>query len=324
MRAVALACTMAAFATPSGCQSANAGRSQFWGFAAPWDPASDASIRQHGTQLDAVVSGWIGLDSVSGKPLLPSPFADTLRPPGTMRMAIVTSWHNDRFHRRSILALARDRHALARTAAEIAAHARDLGYAGLVLDFETLERDDLEAQVAVMRAITDSARAHGVRVVAAAIPALDTLAYPTRPLLRVVDFVIPMLYDQHWAGSQPGPLAAPDWVRSALAMRVAEAGASRIVAGFPTYGYRWRRGLPTEDMGYAEAQRIAASTRTPLRRDAATGTLRATGADWEMWVTDAVLLRRLVADARALGVTRFAFWRLGREDDAIWRTLVRR
>jgi spore germination protein YaaH len=311
---------------PSACRAQprnQPARAEFWGFAAPWDPQSDASIRAHGNKLDAVVSGWIGLDSVSGRPLLPSPFADTLRPAGAMRMALVTSWHGERFHARSIRQLARDERELARTARAIAAHAQAMRYTGLIIDFETLEPSDLNAQLRVVKAIADSARAHGVRTIAAAVPAVDTASYPTRPLLRVVDFIVPMLYDQHWSGSDPGPLSAPSWVRSSLALRLAEAGPDRVVVGLPTYAYRWRKGLPTEDVGYVEARRIATQAGVPLRRDEPTGTLRAKTQDWEMWVTDATLLARLVRESREAGVRRFALWRMGREDPAIWDTVVR-
>lgn len=298
----------------------------FWAFTGPWDPRSDASVREHGGRLDAIVTGWIGLDSASGQPLLPSPYTDDVRPRSgaSTYMAIVTSWHRDRFHPASIRQLARDGRALARTAGAIGRHAGAMKYTGLVFDFELLERRDLDAQLRVMRAIVDSARAYGVTQFAAAIPATDSVAYPARPLLGVVDAVIPMLYDQHWLTSEPGPIAGRDWVRGALARRIAEAGADRIVAGFPAYGYRWWKEKPTEILTWADAQAIATRERTALRRDEKSGTLNARHADgWEMWVTDAVLLQDLVRDARAAGVRRFALWRLGQEDPAIWGTVVR-
>lgn len=311
-----------------GCAAqpaAKAPASHFWAFTGPWDPRSDASVREHGGLLDAIVTGWIGLDSATGRPLLPSPYNDDVRPRSgsSAYMAIVTSWHGDRFHPASIRHLARDRGALARTAGAIARHAGAMKYAGLVFDFELLEQRDLDAQLRVMGAIADSARAHGVTQFAAAVPATDSVAYPARPLLRVVDAVIPMLYDQHWLTSQPGPIAGRDWVRGALAQRIAEAGAERIVAGFPAYGYRWWKGRPTEILTWADAQAIATRERTPLQRDATSGMLNARHPDgWEMWVTDAVLLQELVRDAQAAGVRRFALWRLGQEDPAIWGTVI--
>ena len=42
-----------------------------------------------------------------------------------------------------------------------------------------------------------------------------------------------------------------------------------------------------------------------------------------MWMADAGTLRALVVIAQELGVHRFALWRLGREDPAIWGQVVK-
>jgi spore germination protein YaaH len=242
-------------------------------------------------------------------------------------MAIVTSWHGDRFHPQTIRTLATDRARLAQAAGLIARQAAAKKYRGLVLDFEALTPADTGALALVVRAITDSAHRRGVRPIAIAIPATDTAAYPARMLLGVTDLVAPMLYDQHWAGSAPGPIADPAWARQVLAMRIAEAGGpARVVAALPAYGYRWwpdgKR--PTDHISYREAQQMAAEARVPLVRDPVTRTLRAVrpGA-WELWVADADLMRTLVSDARAAGVRRFAVWRMGQEDSALWRSAFR-
>jgi len=301
-------------------------RAQFWGFAGPWDTASSNTIRNHGGKLAAAITGWITLDSATGQPLLPSPYPDTTNPrTGTPdRMAIITTWQGEGFHPEPIRRLGEDAGGLARAAGAIGRHAGEMRYAGLVLDFELLEGRDLPAFLRVARAIGDSARSHGVRIIAIAIPATDTVGYPGRTLLTVADALIPMLYDQHWSGSEPGPIAEPEWVRQALALRIAEVGPARIVAGLPTYGYRWRKGRPTESIGYIEAREMAKSDRGSLQRDPRTRFLRSRGGrDSEIWVSDAQLLAILVNQSRAVGVHRFAIWRLGQEDPEIWRSVIR-
>lgn len=301
-------------------------RVEFWGFTGPWDANSTKSLRDHGGKLRAVISGWITIDSASAQPVLPSPYPDTIRPRnGTPdRMAIVTSWHGEHFHAEPIRRLGRDPQGLAKAAGAIARHAEAMRYRGLVLDFETLEPADLPALLRVARAIGDSARAHRVRTIAMAIPATDTAAYPARALLGVIDVLVVMLYDQHWAGSDPGPIADPAWAMSSLALRVAEAGPARIVAAFPAYGYHWRKGLPTESVSFEQAQRMAIAARAPLRRDENSRFLRSrAGNGSEIWVSDAELLATLVRQSMSLGVRRFAIWRLGQEDPAVWRNVIR-
>ena len=300
-------------------------RTEYWAFTAPWDRTSAVSVARNSAKLHAIVTGWIALDSATGRPFVAAAYKDTQQlAPGTRRLAIVTSWHNDRFHVQSIRTLAARPALLGESARWIAEQAASGGYHGLVLDFEELEPRDLDAQLAVARAIRDTARARGVRLVAIAVPAGNMASYPARRLLDVADFILVMLYDQHWLGSAPGPISEPGWVARSLATRVTEAGGpERLVAGLPLYGYRWRRGAATEIVSFDDAKRIAAETGTPLRRDAASFTLRAERSpDWDMWVTDVELLRRLVRESERLGIRRFSFWRLGQEDPAMWGLLV--
>jgi len=302
-------------------------RKSFWAFTGPWDVRSDASLRANASRLDAAVTGWIALDSLTGEPLLPSAYPDTMRlPVGTpRRFGLVTSWHGQGFHATSIRRLGSDAARRARTASRIARFADSMRYTGLVLDFETLTVADVDAQLAVVRAIADSARAHGVTTIAVAMPAEPDEAYPARALTGVADFVLVMLYDQHWAGSEPGPISAPDWVTRNLSRVVSEVGASRVVAGLPLYGYHWVKGKPGVGVSYETGMRNAERDGILVRRDSGSRTLRGTSGNGNsaIWLTDATLLEELIRGAQQLGVSRFAFWRLGQEDPAIWQRLVR-
>jgi spore germination protein YaaH len=60
-------------------------------------------------------------------------------------------------------------------------------------------------------------------------------------------------------------------------------------------------------------------TNIALARDHASATLHALSPEgWEIWVSDRVLIETLIRDARQVGVTSFALWRLGLEDPAVW------
>jgi peptidoglycan-N-acetylglucosamine deacetylase len=298
-----------------------------WGFTAPWDPRSAASVRAHGAALDGVVLDWIALDSVSGLPL--ALYRDSLSPvvsPNLRRMAIVTSFVTDRFHPELIRRLAMDSLALKATAAAIADRMLRGGYRGLVIDFEGMTGPDTALTRAVVATIASVARTRGAGPVAVAMPASDTVGYPARLFASSADLLLIMLYDQHWATSPPGAIAEPAWVRRTLAMRVAESGASRMVAGLPLYGYLWRPNVAATTISYDDARRITTEAGISLDRDPATSMLhavRTVGDQWELWVGDAVLLDALQREVAALNVARVAYWRLGLEDSAVWTTVVR-
>jgi spore germination protein YaaH len=297
----------------------------YWGFTGPWDRNSNASVEVHGSSLERVITGWIALDTTSFRPVQLYPDSIGKQPLVASRaMALITTYLGSRFHPEIIRGLGDNAQVSAMTAGLIAALVDSGAYRGVVIDFEGMTSRDLDQLLTVTKAVSDSVRAHGVATVVIAVPAADTAAYPAGLLLQSADFIMPMLYDQHWATSPPGPIAAPDWVNRSLGTRVAEVGAARIVAAFPLYGYRWRRSAPAEVISYDDARRLASMTNTPLARDHASATLHALSPEgWEIWVSDRVLLETLVREARELGVTTFALWRLGLEDPAVWDIIGR-
>ncbi len=289
----------------------------YWGFAAPWDPRSAASIADHSASLSVLVSGWITLDSASFRPI--ELYADTNKSAAASRFAMVTTFQGDRFHPDVLRGLASDAKILAAAAGSIGALVDNGHYNGVVLDFEGLTSRDLDVLLASVKAVSDSSRAHGAPTIVVAVPAADTAAYPSALLLGSANFLMPMLYDEHWSGSAPGPIAEPEWALRYLGVRTAEVGATKIIAALPVYGYRWRTNAQTEIVSYADARRLSETTNTPLTRDPASGSLHAISPQgWEMWVSDHVLLDALVQQSRRIGVRNFALWRLGLEDPAIW------
>ena len=297
-----------------------AGEVDYWGFTGPWDKRSDASVEHHGKSLARIITGWIALDTTSFLPV--QLYQDSIgkEPEVAARtMALITSYHGSRFHPEIIRGLGGDAQATGVTAGAIASLMDSSRYRGVVMDFEGMTPRDLDQLLAFTRAVADSVRAHGVGTIVIAVPAGDTAAYPAALLLQSADLIMPMLYDQHWSDSPPGPIASPEWVTRNLGTRVAEVGAARIVAALPLYGYRWRTTAETEVISFDDARRLTTMTNTALARDHSSASLHARSPEgWELWVSDRELLETLVRGARQLGVRTFALWRLGLEDQAVW------
>jgi spore germination protein YaaH len=294
-----------------------------WAFVAPGDATADSSLRRNAGRLDVAVTGWIALDSLTAQPVRVAP--DTVRIPGrTRRFAMLTTVSGGAFHPEAVRRLAADAPLLRAVAAAIARALTDEGYGGLVFDFEGHAAEELPALLRVIRTIADSVRRRGIAPVAIVIPATDTARYPAIPLAGAADFLIVRLNDEHSSGSGPGPVASPQWVRRALARRVAEVGPGRLVAALPLYGFEWRTGQPGMPVSFTDARRSTSEAGVDLVRDEASMSLHGVQpAHWELWPMDATLLGALRDEAVAAGVTRIGLWRLGSEDPAVWRTLGR-
>lgn len=274
----------------------------------------------HRAALRVVVSGWVRLDSLSAMPVAAYP--DSIRDRrASLRFALVTTYQRDRFHRETIERLAADDTLRAHVAAALASWASRAGYHGLILDFEALVRDDTTAIATVIRSIVESAHRRHIRPVVVAVVPSDTAVYASRHL-TAADLLLLMLYDEHWATGVPGPIASPEWVRQGLVLRLAEVRASRVVAALPAYGYRWHATPPASVVSFNDAELQAKAVGVPLERDSASQTLHFTSPppdSSDTWVVDGELTEQLTQVAESLGVRRFALWRLGLEDPAIWR-----
>lgn len=291
-----------------------------WAFTAPWDARSDSSLLANAARLNTAVTGWIQLDSVTAAPFTAYPDGVRL-PAGVRRFALVTSWHGQRFHPETVRRLDADT-AIARTASALSGLLQRGGYRGVVLDLEGGSPQDVPLVARVIRALGDSARAHGVATIAIAVPAADTTAYPARAFIPAADLIVAMLYDEHWATSAPGPVASPDWVRRALAIRVAEVGAEHVVAALPVYGYQWRGSQPALPLSFDETRRAASQAGVDLVRDPASLSLHGVEpGEWEIWTSDATQLAALRDEVTGTGVSAIALWRLGLEDPAVWSVL---
>ena len=326
---IPLALLMACAASLPGCGAAGTAsgetpRREVWGFTAFWDTASAASVARNGPSLDAIVTTWIALDTAGGLPqTLHLDTARAGRVPAH-RLALVTSYLHPSFRPATIRRLAANPRMLSRVAGSVAATMALGGHRGAVLDFEAHTPGDLPALTSVVRVLADSLHARELGPIVVAIPATDTVAYPGKVLLDAgADLLLPMLYDQHWAGGEPGPVAEPRWVDSALALRVAEVGATRLVAGLPLYGYRWAGPGQGATVTFAEASQSPGGA-IALMRDSTTGSLRgALPAGGQVWVTDAPLLRNLLDVVQRHGVHRVALWYVGQEDPAVWTQVFR-
>lgn len=292
-----------------------------WAFLAFWDERSHASLAANGGQIAVAVTSWIALDS-GGVPRVVHPVPAPLNERRLRTLALVTSWEGDRFHPERVRLLAASPAALGAAAAEIGARVKQLGHEGVVLDFEGHPASDLGTLLRVTRALAESSR---IPTIVIAIPAADTVGYPAAPFLEAgATAVLPMLYDEHWAGGEPGPIASRPWVARWLGVRVREVGAARIVAGLPLYGYHWSAPRVGVTVSHADAVALARRLGAPLVRDSASTALRARTRDGELWSTDAISLAALLETVFSAGVSRVALWRLGQEDPAVWPLLRER
>jgi spore germination protein YaaH len=158
------------------------------------------------------------------------------------------------------------------------------------------------------------------------------------------DGIVLMNYEQHLIGSDPGPIAAQDWFVDNLKNVLKIVPKQKIICGLGNYGYDWTMSLPpagkhgskpppgfvpkvlnTEEMSTQDAWQAAEDSGADIALDPDTLNVHLAYDDddahvrHQIWFLDAVTVLNEMRAARALGLQTFALWRLGSEDNSLWK-----
>lgn len=236
------------------------------------------------------------------------------------RLLIVSNWASTVYRPDILRALMARPDGRQRFAAQAVALAERDGFDGMLLDLRLLGPRDASSLVALVSAVSDSARRRSVSPLGIVTPVADTAAYPGRHLGPLTDFLAVRL---ELEPASPGPFTPRDRMSALLGARAAEIGAHRIMLLIPADGHAWLAGEGRRRVSFVEAVALARDWRVDFARDASSSTLRARAPGrGEIWVNDAVLIADIVRDARRLGIRRFALYGLGGEDPAIWPVIA--
>ena len=154
------------------------------------------------------------------------------------------------------------------------------------------------------------------------------------------DGLILMNYDEHQTDSEPGAVASEDWFIDNLKNLLKFVPKEKIICSIGSYGYDWSIALPpdpdpkakhprtpakpapvkvlgTQEMSTQEAWQAAYDSEAQVELDPDTRNAHFAYDDedahvrHQIWFLDAVTVLNQMRDARALGISTVALWRLG-------------
>ena len=218
-------------------------------------------------------------------------------------------------------------------------------YRGLSLDFEEIPPEAQQGYTALIAALYDDFHPRNLRLYVNAPVGDDD--WDLSFIAQHSDGILLMNYDQHQPESGPGPIAAQDWFVDNLKTALKSVPKEKLICSLGSYGYDWTMPLPVTDPQHPDRQHKPTATPKPLNVEE-----MSTQAAWQaasdadaqiqldpdslnvhfayddndahvrhqVWFLDAVTILNQMRAARALGIQTYALWRLGSEDDSIWKT----
>ena len=163
------------------------------------------------------------------------------------------------------------------------------------------------------------------------------------------DGLLLMNYDQHQTESGPGPIASQDWFVQNLKNVMAAVPQQKLICAIGSYGYDWtmtippassprpkgQRGKPastpqptvvhSDNMSTQQVWQAASDSGSEVDLDDTSRNPHFTYDDedknerHQVWFLDAVTTYNEMRAARELGIQTFALWRLGEEDQSLWK-----
>lgn len=201
------------------------------------------------------------------------------------------------------------------------------GYDGINVDFESFTQKDRANLVKFMADLYPLAKKAGLEVSMDVIVLSPT--YDHAALAKHVDYLIPMMYDEHWKTSGPGPISSIPWFEKTLKRFIEQVPAEKVVVGMGVYSYDWGKpGQRAKSLTWDDAVRLAEKSGRPIKltepRMNSAFRYKSGGLTRDVWMLDAMSAFNQVSVASKQQVRGYAIWRLGAEDPALWNVLPKR
>ncbi len=205
------------------------------------------------------------------------------------------------------------------------------GLAGTTLDLENFTDPALQVQVlGFAHELHDAMHSMG-KLATQAIAAGDADAY-IQHAGAINDKIFPMLFDEHYSGGNPGPIASQRFY-VAQARRFARlVPPSKLVLMVGAYGYDWNDAEAVaahraENFDFQETMRAARGPSQPRPRFDPVSLnpymqwTTPDSTDHVLWYLDAATAYNEMLVGKSLGVAGHAIWHLGGEDPSIWNVI---
>jgi peptidoglycan-N-acetylglucosamine deacetylase len=315
-------------------------------FFVPWDDASPSSLKLNVSNpdisMDVVIADWLHLDSSDGTLTTVVKekdreidylnldqealnFIRTTRP-DTRVLAMVNNFSDSDWQADKLDAMLANPQARARCIEQLLDTAQANRLQGVSIDFENILDKSQPVLLQFLTELRAALQPAGLEI-SINLPANnDSFNYAR--ISELTDYVILMVYDQHYASKDAGPVAAIDWFTDILTMRQRDVPASKLIVAIGNYAYDWPEGGLPATQTFQEALTKARENEVEqieLDPAALNPTFRYVSYDdpdkpeaHTVWMLDAVSAFNQVAVARSFAARGVALWRLGSEDPSLW------
>lgn len=304
---------------------ANAIRSAFY---VDWDPQAYYSLQGHIQELNMVMPEWFFIDP-NADTLYTEIDKDALQLMKKYNVRVLPIFSNVNLKNRDgnfdgqlLARVLKNPEKRERMMNTIVTKLQEYQLQGINIDFEEMTGKSIDAMYAFERELHDKLHEKGLLFTQDIMPENDD--FRPKELNEYNDYIFLMAYDQHYTSSDPGPVADQKWVEKVLDQSAIDIPSKKIVLCIPGYGYDWPDEGAASTVTYPEAMSTAKQFNAVVDFDNDSYNCTYQYTDYKnvhhtVYFMDAAGNFNSVRFADQYGTGGVALWRLGAEDERLWK-----
>ena len=295
------------------------------GFYVSWDPKSFNSLRRNIRNLNLVMPEWMFLDPKTDgiKMNVDHKGLALMRKSGVPIMPMLTNNVNQVFRGDIVSRILHNPSKSKALINHIVNLCQKNKFIGINIDFEELTENNDEYLITFMKELSTAMHSKGLLVTEDVEPFNEDYNY--KELAKYVDYLVLMAYDEYSMSSDPGPVSSQKWIEAALDKTAKDVPNNKIIIGLAAFGYDWSDSPDGNvSLTYQAALSKAAEGSSKINFDNDTYNLNYAYRDerdflHQVYFTDAATTFNVMRFGAEYGLAGFGLWRMGSEDDRIWR-----
>lgn len=203
------------------------------------------------------------------------------------------------------------------------------GYQGMNLDFERIKAADRENYTLFVEELANKLHKADLSLTLS-VPAKEhdqfswTKGYDYAALGKAADKLIIMAYDQHYSGSDSGPVAGLRWVERVVKYATSQVDNKKLILGIGLYGYDWPAGQKGRTLDLAQVKQITGGQENWSQNDYVPYIVYTAqdGVRHEVWFENQQSIRGKLELVKKYNLAGIALWRLGIVPAEVWEAIA--
>lgn len=289
-----------------------------------WDENSLTSLKHNIKNINVVVPNWYELKpDLTIKNNSSLNVDEIIKGNNVMNMPLINNYINDEWNGNIIHKLISSKVNSKNFINSLYNNVKLHGYSGINIDFESINSNDRNIFTSFISQLTAKFHSGNLKL-SMDVPADDD-AFDYGSLSKLVDYMIVMMYDEHYESGTPGPIASDKWFQNTL--DGLDIPADKLIVSLGNYGYDWNTTTneSADSMTYGDVMELVDGYNLKINWDKTSNNPYISYSDDNekhvVWLLDGATLYNELKYSVEDGIAGTALWRLGSEDPTIWSLL---